>query len=376
MKKILKNEAGFKRTGIIIAVFIIAAVIAAFFMLQGKKEEPIKIGAIISLSGPASNLSDVRDGIILAADEINSRGGVNGRKIEFIIEDSKTNPQEGKEAFNRIEETHHPVLYVSTLSHVSMALSPLAEQNEVVLVGLVVGNPILTKQKKWVFKYYSSVETEVPPIIYILHELKIEKLGILYSNDEYGISFFKLLKEEFEKDGGIIKSKAFDIKDFDFREEIEILRDMEAIYTVGYPKHIAGAFRQLKEENYDGFILGPSATATSSVRKLSAAKGVYVAAPIIYNPNYLFAKVVKEKYEARYNKPLNHQAANGYDFVKILVGLLEGKEISRESVRNLLEQGFTYPGLLGYLDVKAGEHDIVYPLYPAQILNGKFKYFR
>jgi branched-chain amino acid transport system substrate-binding protein len=326
MKKILKNQAGFYVIGIIITV-VVVTVLAVFFMLQRKKEDPIKIGAIISLSGSASNLTDVRDGMILAADEINSRGGINRRKIELIIEDSKTNPQEGKEAFNRIEQTHHPLLYVSTLSYVSMALSPLAERNEVVLVGLVVGNPTLTKQKKWVFRYYSSAKTEIPPIIYILNELNVEKLGILYSNDEYGTSFLTLLKEAFEKMGGTVKSEPFDIKNFDFGKEIEILRGMEAIYAVGFPKHLKEIFRRLKKENYHGFILGPSAAATISVRELPEANGVYLSAPIIYKPNYLFAKVVKEKYEARYDKSFNHQAANGYDFVKILAGLL--KDIER-----------------------------------------------
>jgi hypothetical protein len=55
---------------------------------------------------------------------------------------------------------------------------------------------------------------------------------------------------------------------------------------------------------------------------------------------------------------------------------LKDKKISRESVKNMLEQGFTYPGILGYLDVKQGEHDMNYPLYPAQILNGKLKYLQ
>ncbi len=375
MMKILKNQAGFNVIGIIIAV-VVVIVLAIFFVLLETKEEPIKIGAIISLSGPASNLVDVRDGMNLAADEVNSRGGVNGRKIELIIADSKTKLQESKEAFNRIEATHHPIIYISTLSYVSTALRPLAEKNKVALIGLVIGNPTFARKKKWIFRYYSSAETEVPPIMYILHNLKIKKLGILYSNDEYGLAFFTLLKEKFENKGGLVKSEAFDIQDFDFREEIGMLRDMKAIYAVGFPKHLSEAFSQLKEENYDGLILGPSAAATSSVRKLPAANGAYIAAPIIYNPNYLFAKKVKVNYEANYGKPFNHQSANGYHCVKILAGLLEDKEVSRESVRNLLEQGFTYPGVLGYLDVKPGEHDIAYPLYPARILNGKIKYLR
>ena len=133
--------------GIIVIVVIILAGLAAFLTLRGGKKETIKIGAIISLSGPGSNLLDVRDGMILATDEVNSRGGVNGRAIELIIEDNKSNPSEGEKAFNRIEEIHHPLLYVSTLSSVSLALSSIAEQKEVVLVGLVVGNPNLIKEK-------------------------------------------------------------------------------------------------------------------------------------------------------------------------------------------------------------------------------------
>jgi len=52
------------------------------------------------------------------------------------------------------------------------------------------------------------------------------------------------------------------------------------------------------------------------------------------------------------------------------------KEVSRESVKNLLEGGFMYHGVFGELDVKPGEHDITFPLHPAQIVDGKLKYLR
>ena len=376
MKKISESLAAFNRAGLIISIAVLLLVAAVFFILRAKKGEPIKIGAIISLSGAASNLVDLRDGMILAADEVNRRGGVNRRKIELIIEDSKTDPLEGEKAFNKIEAIHHPVLYVSALSSVSMALSHLAEKNEVVLVGLVVGNPALTEQKKWVFRYYSSAETEVPPIISTLRELKIKKLGVLYLNDAYGTSIISLLKEKFEKIGEIFKSEAFGSKESMFRDKIKILRDMEVIYVVGFPRHVRNAFVQLKEGNYKGLIFGPSGASSSSVRTAPAANGAYVAAPIIYNPNYLFAREAKEKYETRFDKPFNHQAANGYDFVKIVAGLFEDKEISRQNVRSLLEGGFTYPGVFGYIDVKPGQHDIVYPLHPARIVDGRLKYLR
>lgn len=373
MNRIFKDVYGFGRIGIIIAVVVVTVAVVLFFGLRTGGKEPIKIGAVLSLSGPASHLVCIRDSMLLAVDEINSWGGINGRKIALIIEDSKTNPQEGKEAFNRIEADHHPLLYVSTNSSVSMALAPLAEENEVVLVGLVVTSPKLAKQNEWVFRYYSSAEGEVPPILSILKELKVKKLGILYLNDEYGTSVFDLLKKGFEKHGGTVRGEAFKPKEPDLKEQIANLKDMGAIYTVGFPSNLKTVYKQLKEANFSKIKLGCSSTLILDITA-PEVNGMYVAAPIIYNPNFVFAKEAKEKFEARYNNRFNHQAANGYDFVKLLASLLEDKEISRKSVKGLLEGGFIYPGIFGDLDVEPGEHDIVFPLYPARIVDGEVKY--
>ncbi len=375
MNKIFKNQAGFGRIGIIITVVVVVAVVAIFFILQAERKETIKIGAVLSLSGPASHLVCIRDSMLLAVDEINAWGGVNGRKIEFIIEDSKTSPEEGKKAFSRIEAAHHPLLYVSTNSSVSMALAPLAGENEVVLVGLVVTTPKLAKQNEWVFRYYSSAEGEVPPILSILRKLRLKNLGILYLNDAYGTSVYKLLKKEFERNGGTVRSEAFEPKESDLKEQIANLKDMRAIYTVGFPSNLKTAYKQLKEENFSEIILGCSSTIILDITA-PEVNGMYVAAPIVYNPNFLFAKEAKEKYEARYNNRFNHQAANGYDFVKLLASLLEDKDISRKSVKSVLEEGFIYSGVFGSIDVKPGEHDITFPLHPTRIVNGKLKYLR
>lgn len=374
MKKIFNNQDGFISTRIIIAgIAVIAAVLALFLMLR-LKEDTIKIGAIIPLSGPAWHHQDVRDSMLLAAEEINFWGGVNGRKIELIIEDSKTDQEEAKKAFNKIETTHHPVLYISSLSSVSMALAPLAGENEVVLVGLVAVTPKLKEQNEWVFKYFTSPEIEVPPILKILQELNIKNLGVLYLNDDYGTSVFQLLKKEFEKIGRKVQSENFGKGCYDFKENISKLKDTEAIFTVGFASHLKNVFRQLREEDFNGYILGPSSATWPPIRSMTEANGVYVSAPIIYNQNNIFAKEAKEKYEKKYNKTFNHYAANGYDIIKILAGLLQDKEISRGSIKSLLEGGFIYSGLFGDIDMKPGEHSINFPLFPAQIIDGEVKY--
>ena len=374
MNKIFEDNSGLGRRGIVIAVIVVAAVLAVFFTLRLPKKETIKIGAIIPFSGAAAHHAAVSEGMRLAADEINSWGGINGREIEFIVEDSKSDREEGKKAFNRIEAAHHPLLYVSTTSSVSMALAPLAEENEVVLVGLVTITPALTRQREWIFKYFTLPETEVQPILYILSDLNVKELGILYQNDEYGTSVYELLKKEFEENGGTVRSEAYDTEASDYKKQIANLKDMEAIYAVGWESRTKNVFRQLREENYRGIILISSGASSPDVRSMPEANGVYVTAPLVYNPDFLFAKELKEKYETEYNKPLTQYAANGYDFVKLLAGLLQDKEVSRENVRAVLEEGFMYPGVFGVLDVKPGEHEIFFPLYPARIVDGEIEY--
>jgi branched-chain amino acid transport system substrate-binding protein len=358
MNKIFKNNFRFGRMGIIIAVIIVVTGLAVFFMLLRRgKEETIKIGVILPLTGAGEQLGvEARDGMLLATDGVNSRNGINGRKIQLIIEDSKSDLQEGKRTFNRIEKAYHPLFYVSVLSAISEAMAPLSEENSVVLFGLMTSSTGFTEHKKWVFRYY------------------VKNLGIIYINDEYGVSVFEIVKHGFQASGGIIRSKSFETGEFNYKEQIETLNDMEAICFIGFVPHIQAAFKQFREGDFEGFILAAGGASDPLVTSMPEANEVYISAPIIYDPNYLFAKEAKEKYETRYNKPFNVFAATGYDFLIFIAGLLQDKKISRENVKIVLEEGFMYPGVFGVLDVKSGEHEIRFPFHPAQIVDGELKY--
>jgi branched-chain amino acid transport system substrate-binding protein len=79
-------------------LIIIIAVIITLFIVKPWKEETIKIGAILSLTGAAGvQGEEVRNGMLVAVDEINAWGGINGRQMELFIADSRTDPQVGLE---------------------------------------------------------------------------------------------------------------------------------------------------------------------------------------------------------------------------------------------------------------------------------------
>ena len=89
-----------------------------------------------------------------------------------------------------------------------------------------------------------------------------------------------------------------------------------------------------------------------------------MAAPIIYNPAYLFAHEAGDQYSARYQKPFNHWAAAGYDFVRLIAGLLEEAQPTRQGVKDVMAAGFQYSGVFGQVRLRAGDHDIAHSAVP------------
>jgi len=100
------------------------------------------------------------------------------------------------------------------------------------------------------------------------------------------------------------------------------------------------------------------------------ANGMYLATPSIYDSKFLFVSKVADNFESQYNKQFDHNAGNGYDFIRILDGLLENEELSRDKVKNILDQGFSYSGVFGSVDILPNEHDMAFPLFPSQLVNG------
>ncbi len=366
--------------GGLLGIIVIAVILVSIFFFDVSLGlEPIKIGVIVSETGPGSGIGiENRDGMLMAVDEINSRGGINGRTIELIIVDNESNPEKAKKDFLEIEETHAPLMYVSSTSSISAAVAPLAEEREVVLMISATAREI-TVDKQWIYRYFPMADVELLAILQALDDLHIKNLGILYQNDEYGRDVSNAVVTKFENSERIVSKESFELLELDvidFKENIAKLQNVDAIYVVAFPDYIEIIFKQLRESNYSGEILAPLDAAVFKIINMPETDGVYLTAPIIYDSNFLFANKVTENFESRYNKQFDFNAANGYDLIRILDGLLENEELSRDNVKRILDEGFSYSGVFGSIDVLPGEHDIAFPLVPSKVVDGKLEFRR
>jgi branched-chain amino acid transport system substrate-binding protein len=335
----------------------------------------LRIGAILPLTGSAAaNGQSMRDGILLAVEEINKRGGINGGKIEVALEDSKADPQTAVEVLNRMELTRPPLFYLTFLSRVGVALGPVTDEKNVVLVGLSTSAPAFTQGRELVYQYWPTVQADMPPLLRILKDLNVKKLGIIYSNEEFGVAEQKLAASAFSDSGGVAAIQSFEPAESDFHRQLEVLKDQDAIFVATFGANIINTIRQLREARYKGIILAPNGGGAPAFAVAPEMQGVYIVAPIIYNPGYLFAREAGDKFAARYQKPLDQWSASGYDFIRLISGLLEDRPASRKSVREVFAAGFEYSGVFGPVRLRPGEHIIAFPIYPAQILNNTLKY--
>ncbi len=339
------------------------------------KEKPITIAAILDFSGPNAFLTEMRDGIQLGVDEVNERGGINGRQVRVIFRDCESDPDLAKKEFEDIERDYHPLLYLTSISTVALPLAPLAEKYQVPVVGLGVMSDELTKQNKWVFRYATSTADEVKTAVFMLDYLKIKRVAVLYQDDAYGAPSFSVFREMFEKEGGAAVGQPFGVSDPNLKDIAARYTNERAIYIIGHAPRIKAVIVELKALGYRGTIIGGVGLSTLAATT-PEADGTYTAAPIIYNPSYTFAREAQEKLEARYGEKLTLRSAVGYDFIRLLAGLLTDRELTREGTREVLNGWFIYPGLLGNIESEAGDRNIMYPLFPVRIENGAMTYLQ
>jgi branched-chain amino acid transport system substrate-binding protein len=246
-----------QRSYFILNLFFVV-IISLFILPQCINKEKIYIGAILTLTGPLSDIGiEMKNSLQIASDEINSSGGINNRKVQFIFEDSRWDKNEGVNAYNKIEKNFHPLFYITDTSYVTLPLTPILELNKTPLISLFTMNPEITKNKKWVFKYYNNAKEEAEPIKILINKLKIRSVGMMYSDEEGSKSIIDELSNEVKADipGIVIKNASYQLSEKDFESQIKKLSDMDAIYFTLTTDNVADILEQIKTNNYKGIIL-------------------------------------------------------------------------------------------------------------------------
>ncbi len=314
--------------------------------MHPQKEQVIKIGAILPLTGPAATFGQyVKEGMDLAVEEINKEAAV---KLTIRYEDSKGQPKEAVSAFNKILSVDNPPVIIAALSSVASALRPLAAKNEVIEVYIDVAKPGVADGFN-AFRIYPEANGTAGILAdFAARNLSAHTAAVIYINDDYGQASLSIFSNKFVSYGGKIQMyDSYELLQHDFKSIITKLRNLhpapDVIYLNGYGPAFVSLVKQIREFRLHSNVVADVALGLpDNLEKLQeAAEGIYFV-------DGDMSPIFITKFEKKYNKKPSSDAGYAYDAIRVLSLALEKQGPIDSSVfRNVLKNLKGFPGVMG-----------------------------
>ena len=306
-------------------------VLWAFALSGGAQAQgTIKFGFVSSLSGPFTIWGiQVRDGMKMAMEELNAKGGVLGRKFEIIERDDKNNPNEGITALQYMVEREGIVAAGGMISSdVGLAVSRQAEALQVPYFLTMSGShAILKKSSRYTFRTCLPAAPEnMGAIASMIKEKKITRVGVIVADYAWGHSLREAVETLIKPIPGLtLQMEVAPVPEKDFTPYLRKLQGMdpELIIATGHPPGVPTITRQAIELGMKAQIIGPWYPTEFMVQRVGDMMfDRYVDYSCVDFENQAY-KQLAEKYNATYKRLLDNNAFSGYVMVKMVADAIE-----------------------------------------------------
>ncbi|HEX5671384.1 MAG TPA: ABC transporter substrate-binding protein [Acidimicrobiia bacterium] len=202
--------------------------------------EPIRIGILTDLTVFTPWAVNVRDGMNLAAQEINDAGGVDGRMIELFEQDSAHNAEAGVEGYERLVEDDVVAIGGIISSTVGEAVSGLAEEHQIPTFLVKSGTELaLTQDSRFMFRTcLPAAPMDAGPVLQYAQDQELTKVGVMVADYPWGHAFRSAMENTFADSGIDIHIETAPVPpDTDFTPFVRALADFgaEMVVATGHP---------------------------------------------------------------------------------------------------------------------------------------------
>ncbi|HEX8687244.1 MAG TPA: ABC transporter substrate-binding protein, partial [Pyrinomonadaceae bacterium] len=189
----------------------------------------IKVGVYGDLSGQTSSFGEsTRSGVLMAIDEINAAGGINGRKVEPVIEDDQGQPQQASTVVSKLINQDKVVAIIGEVASTnSLAAAPKAQEAKVPMITPSSTNPKVTQVGDYIFRVCFTDDFQgAVAAKFATNTLKAKKAAILGDfNSDYSKGMTQYFVQEFTGAGGqIVTQQSYTNTDADFKGQLTNIR--------------------------------------------------------------------------------------------------------------------------------------------------------
>ena len=352
--------------GILLAILLSGGVALA--------DEPIRIGAIFSVTGPASFLGEPeRNTAKMLEEDINKSGGLLGRKVEIIVYDDETDATKAVTALDRLIKKGKVVAVIGpSTSGNTLAIMPKVDEAKVPLVSCSAAKKIVQPARPYVFKVVPSDILAVKKIFQHAKKAGISKIAILSASDGYGAGGREDMKELAPQMGiAIVADEVYGPKDTDMTAQLTKIKgtDAQAIVCWGTNPGPAVIARNRVQLGIGTPLYMSHGVASPKFIELAGAanaEGILLpAGRLISEPQVpagqpqkkILAAYIKE-YETKFKQPVSTFGGYAYDAIMLVVQAMKnGKSADPAAIRDALEKIKGYHATTGEFNFSEKDHN-------------------
>jgi branched-chain amino acid transport system substrate-binding protein len=337
--------------GIVGKAFVVVAAILSLVAAAsaGYAAETVKVGVLLPLTGSQAKFGEIeKRSFEMAVEEINAKGGVNGKKIELLFEDDTGKPDVGRSAVEKlISREKVPVITGGYSSSVTAAATPVAQQFKVPFVVCTGSADDITEKKyDYIFRINPPASEYPNAVQSFLQEVAkdVKTVALLYENSAFGQSSSKSFEEEAKGLGlKIVVKEGYQAGAIDFKPILTKVKSAnpDMIYMVSYVMDASLLMRQSKELriNPKMFVGGGAGFTLPEFAKSAgdASDGVFSATLWIETLPFPGAKEYFNKFQKRYGSETEYHGAEAYAAMYVVADALKrAKSITPKDVRDAL----------------------------------------
>jgi branched-chain amino acid transport system substrate-binding protein len=362
---------------ILIASIVLASLLAACNPQAGS--DKVRIGVFMSTTGSTANfgISSV-NGIKMAADEIIAAGGINGKQVELLVQDDRSDAAEAATIVTKFvtQDQVHAVIGEVASSR-SIAAAPIAQNAKIPMLTPSSTNPEVTKKGDFIFRSCFIDPYQGAAIAqFAAKTLGAKTAAIMVDRkNDYSTGLEKVITETFTRFGGkMVATQSYQEGDQDFNAQLTSLKgsNPEVIFVPGYYNDVGLIAKQARDKGITVPLIGGDGWDSEQLYKIggTALNGSYFTNH--YSPFDTEPKVVKfvNDYKSRYNSTPDALAATAYDAANIMFDAIKrSKSLSGQDIRDALQATNAFPGVTGTVTFNQ-QRDAVKPIVMIEIKDG------
>lgn len=366
-------------------VFSVLALGLGFVLGNGctKKSDDILIGEFSSMTGnEASFGQSTNKGIRMAFDEINSKGGIKGKKLKLITYDDQGKPEEAASVVKRLI-TQDKVMAVigEVASSRSLAAAPIAQQYKVPMVTPASTNPKVTQVGEYVFRtcFIDPFQGKVGAK-FAIENLKLKKAAVLRDiKNDYSVGLADVFAAEYKKLGGeILTDMSYQAGDVDFKAQLTQIKSKnpEVLFIPGYYTEVGLIARQARELGIKATLIGGDGWDGEQLHKIGqeAINGQYYSNHYTTESTDPAVQDFIARYKAKFNETPDAMAALGYDAARIVADAVQRTDVlTSDKIKEEIAKTKDFAGVTGKITINE-ERNAVKSAVIVQVENEKRKF--